>query len=415
MNCANHPDRERSAFCQNCGKPLCNDCVRNVGTSVFCEPCLAARVSGAAPPAGPPYPGNPFSGPRNPFSGAGYPPIVPPAGTSVPNPALAGLLGLIPGVGAMYNEQYAKGIVHLMVFALLVSLASDVNGIFGLFIAGWVFYMAIEAYHTARARRDGTPLPNPFGLNDLSERLGFGRAWPGMAPAPDSTTGSTTPPAAGAAGVNAPPASAYAPPYSYSYVPPVASWAAPPSAAAYGAPPIPQVPPVPGYPDPNLPYQRRFPTGAIWLIGLGVFFLIANTSFFHILHGRVVLPFLLIAFGVWLFVHKMTSDGQGIENDGTPLYHWRLSRALRGSFWIVLTGVIWLLDALRILTWGHSWPIYIIAAGVMMFLKRTIDPVYGYGTTPPVTAPPPASPVTNTAIVPSDAHSQPDSNDQEGR
>ena len=31
MNCANHPDRERAAFCQNCGKPLCTECVRNVG------------------------------------------------------------------------------------------------------------------------------------------------------------------------------------------------------------------------------------------------------------------------------------------------------------------------------------------------------------------------------------------------
>ena len=95
-----------------------------------------------------------------------------------PNPGLAALLGFIPGVGAMYNEQYAKGIVHLMVFAVLVSLASDVNDIFGLFVIGWMFYMVIEAHHTARARRDGTPLPNPFGLNDLSERLGFGKAWP---------------------------------------------------------------------------------------------------------------------------------------------------------------------------------------------------------------------------------------------
>ena len=90
----------------------------------------------------------------------------------VPNPMLAGLLGFIPGVGAMYNEQYAKGIVHLIVFAVLVSL-TDSHGIFGLFIAGWVFYMVIEAHHTARARRDGIPLPNPFGLNDLGERLGF--------------------------------------------------------------------------------------------------------------------------------------------------------------------------------------------------------------------------------------------------
>ena len=33
--------------------------------------------------------------------------------------------------------------------------------------------MAFEAYHTARCRRDGLPLPNPFGLNDLGHKLGF--------------------------------------------------------------------------------------------------------------------------------------------------------------------------------------------------------------------------------------------------
>ncbi len=43
MNCANHPERERVAFCQNCGKPLCQECTRTVGTAVFCEPCLAAK------------------------------------------------------------------------------------------------------------------------------------------------------------------------------------------------------------------------------------------------------------------------------------------------------------------------------------------------------------------------------------
>jgi hypothetical protein len=52
MNCANHPDRERAAFCQNCGKPLCAECVRNVGASVFCEPCLVARVAAPTPPPG---------------------------------------------------------------------------------------------------------------------------------------------------------------------------------------------------------------------------------------------------------------------------------------------------------------------------------------------------------------------------
>ena len=57
MNCANHPDRERVAFCQNCGKPLCQECTRTVGSAVYCEPCLAAKLAGAptTPPGGHPY------------------------------------------------------------------------------------------------------------------------------------------------------------------------------------------------------------------------------------------------------------------------------------------------------------------------------------------------------------------------
>ena len=35
---------------------------------------------------------------------------------------------------------------------------------------GWVFYQAFEAYHTAKARRDGLPLPDPFGLNNIRTR-----------------------------------------------------------------------------------------------------------------------------------------------------------------------------------------------------------------------------------------------------
>src|SRR6185437_9034909 len=155
---------------------------------------------------------NPAGGPAPGVNSAADGTIPPPPPPDEPNPGLAALLGFIPGVGAMYNGQYAKGIVHLIVFAILVSLAGE-NGIFGLFIAGWVFYQVIEAHHTAQARRDGTPLPNPFGLNDLGERLGFGKAWPSgaahgvngqyAAPMPDPTV----PPAAG----YTPPAAGYAP------------------------------------------------------------------------------------------------------------------------------------------------------------------------------------------------------------
>jgi hypothetical protein len=417
MNCANHPDRERSAFCQNCGKPLCTECIRQSGSSIFCEQCLAARLNAAAaPPPGYGYPGYPPPA-------AGYPAPGQPVGSGEPNPGLAALLGFIPGVGAMYNEQYGKGIVHLIVFAILVTLASDVNGIFGLFIAGWIFYMVIEAHHTARARRDGTPLPNPFGLNDVSERLGFGKAWPAAAPGPahyaaPPTVDPTAPPAAGP---TTPPASAYAPPYNYTYVPPVSNWGAAQDAYSYGVPPVPPVPPmppVPNYADPNLPYYRRFPSGAIWLIALGLFFLFGNVGIFHIFPGRILGPIFLIGFGVFIFVRKMTSTGQGLENDGTPLYHWRLTRAMNGSIWIVFTGVIWLLDELRILRWSKSWPLFIIAAGIMAILKGTMnrhDYATGYTPYPGTPTTPPAPPVTSTGIVPSDTHLESSSHDQEGR
>ena len=44
------------------------------------------------------------------------------------------MLGLIPGVGAMYNGQFIKGLIHVVIFAVLVS-AAHLYGIFGLFIA----------------------------------------------------------------------------------------------------------------------------------------------------------------------------------------------------------------------------------------------------------------------------------------
>jgi B-box zinc finger len=405
MNCANHPDRERTAFCQNCGKPLCPECIRALGNSVFCEPCFAART--AAP--GSAYttpPGYPPPGP------SGYPgPGVP----GEPNPGLAALLGFIPGVGAMYNEQYAKGIVHLMVFAILVSLAHD-SGIFLLFVFGWVFYMVIEAHHTARARRDGTPLPNPFGLNDLSERLGFGKAWPNSAPYapnPDPAASAAPTPGPSAPGPDGPPyssvppASSYTPPYTYT---PVSQWGAPQDAYA---PPIPPVPPMPPYLDPHVPYQRRFPTGAVWLIGLGVFFFLANSGLFHI-RGRYFGPFLMIAIGVWMFVRKMIDLPARLGDDGSA-HQMHLMLALRSSFWVLFIGFVWLLDALYILSWSHSWPLFLIAGGVMLFFKHAFYGGYtpgGYGPYPgrPET-PPPTPSVTTTAIVPTHDHTD----NQEGR
>jgi hypothetical protein len=83
---------------------------------------------------------------------------------------------------------------------------------------------------------------------------------------------------------------------------------------------------------------------------------------------------------------------------------------LRGSVWVVLIGVMFLLSTFDILSWGRSWPLFIIVAGLMTIFERTAYsnaaasmPVYP--TPPPASPPAPAS----TSIVPTNTH------DQEGR
>jgi TM2 domain-containing membrane protein YozV len=275
MNCANHPDTAASAFCQNCGKPLCKDCIRGAGGLVFCEPCLAARLGVAGPPPG--------AGPE-----AGAPFVVPPQ--PGPNPALAGLLGFIPGVGAMYNGQFVKGLVHVLVFAVLVSLSHSA-GFFGIFIAAWVFYQIFDAVQTARARRDGLPLPDPFGLNDLGRRMGL-QSHPGV---PPFAGAEPIPPGGAASAGFVPPAGpANIPPGGY----PSGSWTA-------GAPytePYAAVPPV--Y-DPVRPTcGPRRPVGAIVLIGLGVLFLFGTLGILNEDWVGRGWPLIVIGIGIWLLVRR---------------------------------------------------------------------------------------------------------------
>jgi Domain of unknown function (DUF5668) len=79
------------------------------------------------------------------------------------SPGLAFLLGFIPGVGAIYNGQYVKGLIHVVIMGLLIGIVSseetgNLQPLFGMMIAVWVFYMAFEAYHTAKKRQRGEPV-----------------------------------------------------------------------------------------------------------------------------------------------------------------------------------------------------------------------------------------------------------------
>jgi len=155
-------------YCRMCGKALDeSDAIAAEGTLYCAEhaPQAAAASAGAAPP--------PLQQEAPPFHAASpyapsQPPPLPRADESV-SPPLAFILGFIPGVGAVYNGQYAKGLVHVVIFGSIISILSSgaAQGfvpLFGLMIPTFVFYMAFEAYHTAKKRRDGEMVDEFSGL-----------------------------------------------------------------------------------------------------------------------------------------------------------------------------------------------------------------------------------------------------------
>jgi TM2 domain-containing membrane protein YozV len=299
MDCVNHTGVSATAFCQTCGKAVCAGCVRTApGGQVLCEPCFAAWQT---------Y--------QQPFV---------PISTGAPNPAAAAVLGLIPGVGAMYNGQFFKGLIHVVIFAVLVSMA-HISGIFGIFIPAWILYQSFEAFHTAKALRDGLPVPDPLGLNDVGNWLNLGKhpQYPGQPPSGQPGAGPAQPnPNPWSAGPTQPPsAGAYQPPYTGGVyqAPNQGEWQnpyAPPAAGPAPPGPIdPNAPPQPIPADPSVYWrpmfsQRRAPFGAVVLIALGTLFLLGQLDIFH---GRLIefsWPIFLIGLGVWLVVRRL-GESQG--------------------------------------------------------------------------------------------------------
>ncbi len=251
MNCAVHNQTQAVAYCRTCGKALCEECKRDVMGAIYCEPCIAARLQGASA-----------------TTAGAVPP--PPAAVSVPgapNPTIAGLLGFVPGVGAMYNGQFVKAFAHVVIFVMLIIAANNIHWAFGWMIAFFIFYMAFEAYKTAEAKRHGLPAPDPLGLDKMF----------GIQESQIHSTG----------------------------VPPIVN-----TSAAY--PPVPPQATQPAQPlqvePPPPPPQDNAPIGAIVLIGLGVLFLLQNLGIFRI---NNLWPLFLIGVGIWLAYKRIARPSTG--------------------------------------------------------------------------------------------------------
>jgi hypothetical protein len=111
-----------TGYCRNCGKALTAETSRDVQGVFYCGDCLAKLVTHAQP-----------------AQNAG-------------GPALAALLGFIPGLGAVYNGDYAKGVMHVVIFGTIISLIDRAPGLFVPLLVAFIFYMPFEAYQTAKAR-----------------------------------------------------------------------------------------------------------------------------------------------------------------------------------------------------------------------------------------------------------------------
>lgn len=145
------------SYCRSCGKQLAPDEQKLVQGVVYCTehvPATSAADSPwtAAPPAA--------------------------AMGSSASPGLAFILGLIPGVGAIYNGQYAKGLLHVVIFGTLLSIASshetrDMTPIFVILSIAWVPYMAFEAYHTAQRKLTGGAVDEFSSLFPIKNNSGL--------------------------------------------------------------------------------------------------------------------------------------------------------------------------------------------------------------------------------------------------
>lgn len=165
VNAPATPARKIVGYCRECGNALDETNVYRALGTIYCEhhspvertseqiPMDPARQASLPPPL--------------PYTAPTYHASQPPFPSSSPlnaggSPGLAFVLGMIPGVGAVYNGQYGKGLIHVLIFGLAISLAhggpSDFEPLFGLLIMCFWFYMAFEAYHTAKKRQAGLPL-----------------------------------------------------------------------------------------------------------------------------------------------------------------------------------------------------------------------------------------------------------------
>jgi hypothetical protein len=138
MNCAYHSRNPAVVQCNGCGRPLCPACDHRIRGFPYCQDCIVAGVEML----------------RQQSRTSSVMPVV----RRKTSAFVATLLSLIvPGLGAAYNGQTSKAIVHFTIFASFFQMATVTDGMsfFVLGVFGTWLFAAVDACRTAQLMRAG--------------------------------------------------------------------------------------------------------------------------------------------------------------------------------------------------------------------------------------------------------------------
>jgi hypothetical protein len=148
MKCSYHPAGDAAQLCRTCNKPLCAECAHQIKGKHYCQDCLVQGAEWVAT----------FKELRIPADA----------------PKRAALLSLIPGMGAVYNNQYIKALTFFAVFALLAIMGDEVHGIFGFGAVVFLVFTLFDSYRTAEQNLRFRLEPASAAKPVVSDRMTFG-------------------------------------------------------------------------------------------------------------------------------------------------------------------------------------------------------------------------------------------------
>src|SRR5262252_2394428 len=138
MNCSYHTTNSATVQCSQCARGLCPACDHRIRGFPFCQDCIVAGVEML----------------RYQQSRTSDAHVI----RRKTSPFVATFLSFfVPGLGAAYNGQTSKAIVHFAIFASFFQMAVVTDGVtfFVLGVVGTWLFAAVDACRTAQLMRAG--------------------------------------------------------------------------------------------------------------------------------------------------------------------------------------------------------------------------------------------------------------------